>query len=79
MYISLEVDEAMLFHNIYSTFTGTPFYEVTRKDSYIEMQDFENLEIYDDVYDLNEIKTLIQSRMPDIVFIDFIQNIQTSG
>lgn len=79
MYISLEVDKAMLFHNIYAHYSQTSFYDVVKEESYIEMRDFEKLELYDSVYGLEEIKILIQAKLPDIVFIDFIQNIQTKG
>ncbi len=78
MYISLEVDKAMLFSNLLATYYNKDYWEILKEDFYYEMWDFENLEIYDDIYKLDDIKTMIKTKSPDIVFIDFIQNIQTS-
>ena len=33
--------------------------------------------ITDDIYDLDQIKKIVESRKPDVVFIDFVQNITT--
>jgi len=79
MYISLEVDKAMLFSNLLATYYNKQYYEVLKSDFSYDIEHFENLEIYDDVYKLQDIKTLVKSKMPDIVFIDFIQNIQEKG
>ena len=76
MYISLEVDKWMLFSNLLATYYNKQYYEVLISDFEYDISDFENLEIYDDIYKLSDIKTLVKSKMPDIVFIDFIQNIQ---
>lgn len=78
MYISLEVDKAMLFSNLLATHYDKEYNEIFKEDFYYNMWDFENLEIYDDIYRLDDIKTIIKTKNPDIVFIDFIQNIQTS-
>ena len=76
MYISLEVDKAMLFSNVLASYYDKQYHEVLSREFEYKLEDFENLEIYDNVYKLQDIKTLIKSKMPDIVFIDFIQNIQ---
>ncbi len=78
MYVSLEVDKAMLFSNLLSTYYDKDYWEILKEDFYYDMSDFEKLEIYDDIYKLEEIKTMIKTRSPDVVFIDFIQNVQTS-
>jgi len=78
MYISLEVDKAMLFSNILASYYGKQYHEILNEDFIYDMADFENLEIYDDLYKLEDIKTMIKTKAPDIVFIDFIQNIQAS-
>lgn len=47
------------------------------KDTQTDIMDFANLMIFDDIYTLPEI---IESSMlikPDVIFIDFVQNIQT--
>lgn len=79
MYISLEVDKAMLFSNILANYYKKQYHEILDEDFTYNLWDFENLEIYDDIYKLQDIKTLVKSKMPDIVFIDFIQNIQEKG
>jgi len=77
MYISLEVDKAMLLSNIIANYYNQNYYEVLKEDFFYQIADFENLEIYDNIYKLDDIKNLARSKKPDIVFIDFIQNIQT--
>jgi hypothetical protein len=66
----------MLFSNLLATYYNKQYYEVLKSDFSYDINDFEKLEIYDDIYKLQDIKTLVKSKMPDIVFIDFIQNIQ---
>jgi len=78
MYVSLEVDKAMLFSNLLATYYNKDYWEILNENFVYDMWDFENLEIYDDLYKLDDIQTMIKTRSPDIVFIDFIQNIQTS-
>ena len=75
MYISLEVDKGMLFKDLLTNYENKTTKEIMDSNYSYDMGNFENLEIYDNVYKLEEIKTLIKSKNPDIVFIDFIQNI----
>jgi len=75
-YISLEVDSWMLFKELLCCYYNKTTYEMTYKDYTYDISDFEKLNIYDDLYKLEDIKTLIKSNKADIVFIDFIQNIQ---
>lgn len=78
MYLSLEVDKAMLFSNLLANYYNKHYFEVLEPSFFYKMEDFENLEIYDNLYKLEDIKNVIRAKSPDIVFIDFIQNIQTS-
>lgn len=78
MYLSLEVDKAMLFSNVLANYYDKNYYDILDPNFFYKMEDFEKLEIYDNIYKLEDIKNIIRVRSPDIVFIDFIQNIQAS-
>jgi hypothetical protein len=41
-----------------------------------ELEPYENLMIRDDLYKLDDIVNCIENESADIVFIDFVQNIQ---
>ena len=43
------------------------------------IKDFENLTITDDLYKLDDIVKKIEDEKADIVFIDFVQNIEGKG
>lgn len=78
---SLEVDKWLLFANLYTCMQQINFWKVF-KDDYLfwdTLNVFENLEIIDDVYNLQDIKTICKIKNPDICFIDFVQNIQTKA
>jgi len=38
---------------------------------------YEKLKVYDDKYHLNEIKEITEREKPDVIFIDYIQNVRT--
>jgi len=73
-YYSLEVDSWMILLNLFANKENKPFsFELKSNLSF-----FKNLKIYDDIYNLTDIIENIEKESPDIVFIDFLQNIQTS-
>ncbi|PZM86345.1 hypothetical protein DLH72_01255 [Candidatus Gracilibacteria bacterium] len=78
-YYSLEVDKGFLFKDLLRNYYGKDDYEMTYKDSFYNLEDFENLKIYDSVKKFEDIKTMIKTNRPDFVFIDFLQNIQLGG
>ena len=45
----------------------------------VDVMDRANLFIFDTVYKLDDIEAIITQLKPDIVFIDFVQNIQTTA
>jgi len=45
------------------------------KDCFLDQ--FRSLSLYDSVFDIGEIESIIKRKKPDYVFIDFIQNVQT--
>jgi hypothetical protein len=64
----------MILLNLFANKENKPFsFELKSNLSF-----FKNLKIYDDIYNLTDIIENIEKESPDIVFIDFLQNIQTS-
>jgi len=47
------------------------------KNEDIDLIDFQNLIIFDDVYMLNEIIDISMLIKPDVIVVDFVQNINT--
>ena len=77
IFFSLEVDSWMVIKSLVQNYFDIPVSDLY--DWYdIAKDSFENLQIYDDVYDLEMIEMIVKKNKPDFVFIDFIQNIQTS-
>jgi len=74
LYFSLEVDKWFLLTDILSAYYSIPKSEVFNKS--INPNNFRNLKIYDDVLDLESIKQISRKENPDIIFIDFAQNVQ---
>lgn len=75
--LSLEVDEAMCFWNIVCARENVSMYEI---HNYVPAyQKYNNLTIRDDLYDLEKIGDFIMWGWYDIVFIDFVQNINAKG
>lgn len=75
--INLEVDSEHCFMNIvqavkWYTYKDMMNYEITDE----EIKFYENLIITDDLYKLDDIVARIESEKADIVFIDFVQNIE---
>lgn len=75
-YFSLEVKKWFLFKDILRNFYKKSDKEIIANNSKYPDEVY-NLRIYDNIYKLEEIKTLIKANRPDFAFIDFIQNIQT--
>ena len=80
VFFSLEVDSWMALLNIMINKYKIPFKEFTNMENIKDLWigDFDNLIIYDNVYQLEQINKLVHHNNPDYVFIDFVQNIQTS-
>lgn len=75
--INLEVDSAHCFMNIVQAVNNLNYkevmdYQITVKD----MDFYENLVITDDLYKLDDIIKKIEDEKADVVFIDFVQNIE---
>lgn len=77
-YISLEVDRWMLLLNLVCNMEQVEFWNV-RNWYKPDFTKYKNLKIFDTLYDLEEIEQVVLSQCPDIVFIDFVQNIKTKS
>lgn len=83
LFFSLEVTKERVAHNLMMSWYNKPYAYISRGqwigDSTFECWDFfsRKLEIVDDIYTLDGIVNFTRARKPDVVFIDFVQNIQT--
>ena len=73
---SLEVQKEMLFNSLLKSYYNVNQTQILKEDFVYDLWDFENLIVYDNIYKLQEIKTTAKEDAPDLIFIDFIQNIQ---
>lgn len=76
LFFSLEVQEQMLFAQLLKSYYDKNFQDISKDDFEFNMEDFSKLTIYSDVYDLNEICSITEQEKPDVIFIDFIQNVK---
>jgi len=80
LYFSLEVKKEFVFYNLLCNRYWLVFGDVARgcwhDDDITKIQEAD-IEIIDDKYKLEEILLYSESRKPDVIFIDFVQNIQT--
>lgn len=80
LYFSLEVKSQFVFYNLLCNRYWLDFWSVARgcwHDMDISKMQNADIEIIDDKYKLEDIILYTESRKPDVVFIDFVQNIQT--
>ena len=73
LFFNLEVDKWMCFLNICCNRYNLYSYEM--KEDKIDILDYTDLYIFDDVYNLDDITSITEEIMPDVVIIDFVQNI----
>ena len=80
IFFSLEVDSGMVLQNLMCNKYELQFKDFTDTWAINNLigRDYDNLKIYDTVYDLSRIEEIVKHYKPDYVFIDFIQNIQTT-
>lgn len=80
LYFSLEVKKEFVFYNLLCNRYWLDFWSVARgcwhDDDITKIQEAD-IEIIDDKYRLDDILLYAESRKPDVIFIDFVQNIQT--
>jgi len=75
LYFSLEVEKWLVLANIMASFYELDYSDVINNIT-PDKDDFENLKIYQNIFNLREIVSIIKEQKADIVFIDFIQNVK---
>lgn len=76
-FYSLEVDSWMLFLEIVWVIKWMTKQEVMNNIDNIDIKDYEDyLEVYDDIRSLEAIERNVMNEKPDVIFIDFVQNIE---
>lgn len=76
-FFSLEVDKWLLLQHLCCNRYNKYNYELT--DEIIKIKDFENLYIFDDLYEMWAIEQIILDFKPDVCIVDFVQNINVNG
>lgn len=82
LYFSLEVKKEFVFYNLLCNRYWLEFWDVARwcwHDMDISSIQWADIEIVDDKYVLNDILLYSEARKPDVIFIDFVQNIRTDN
>lgn len=80
LFINLEVVADECLRGIIQAHDNLDFKEYMNWDLTDErLDEYENLEIVDDLYKMDDIVKCIESSDADIVFIDFVQNIDAGG
>jgi KaiC/GvpD/RAD55 family RecA-like ATPase len=74
VFLSLEVDKWLLLQHLMCNKYNVYQQDLTKEMMNIE--DYKNLYIFDDLYKLDWIEEIINDFRPDYVFIDFVQNVQ---
>lgn len=83
LFFSLEVSKERVIHNLMMNWYDKDYWYIARwkwlEDTSFDSSEFfsKNIEVIDDMYNINQIINYTESRKPDAVFIDFVQNIQT--
>lgn len=77
LFISLEVDKGLLLQHLMCNMYNKYANELTDDD--IDLTDFDNLYIFDELYKLSVIEEVLYDFRPDVCIIDFVQNIQVDN
>jgi len=74
LFVNLEVDEWMCIMEVIKSYETLTFKDVMNWGG--DINNYKNLTIRDDLRNLDKICEVVEESKPDIVFIDYIQNIQ---
>lgn len=83
LFFSLEVTQDMVAHNLMMNMYNKDYFYISRwkwiDDPMIDPGEFfwKNIEIIDTIYHIDQIVQYTKARKPDVIFVDFVQNIQT--
>lgn len=75
LFLNLEVDTAMFMGNMICAMENISYHDMMQWHKY-KKKLYKNLIVYDNLYSMDEIENVVMDTNADIVFIDFIQNIQ---
>lgn len=78
IYFSLEVTKVRVAYNLLAHWYWKDYNTIAKAREMIDYSSYANnkIEVIDDMYDINEIVRYTELRKPDVIFIDFIQNIK---
>lgn len=78
-FFSLEVTEWILMSHLLRCYYNKTIEEVMHPDFVYDFEDFQNLTIYDNKRKMGDIEKIVKATTPDVVFIDFVQNVDIEG
>lgn len=80
-YVSLEVPKSVIMMNLIANRMGVNVWDIedgkVRPDS--DAMDFRGLTIVDDMHDWDAICEFVEKNAPDLLVIDYVQNIRVKG
>jgi len=78
IYFSLEVTATRVALNLLANWYDKDYYTIAKGKELIDFSEYynNNLEIVDYIYTIDEIIQYTEQKKPDVIFIDFIQNIK---
>ncbi len=79
MYFSVEVDTGLLLGYIAKAYYKHNFNEILSGKLVLNKEYFKNLFLYDGISNLDTIIKTIELEKPDVVFLDFVQNLNCPG
>lgn len=79
MYFSTEVDRGLLLCHLAKFVYRTSQDFIMKNPGQIDPSNFRNTLLYDNVRNLSDIDRMVRLERPDVVFIDFAQNVHCPG
>jgi len=76
LFISLEVESAVVLANVASSYLNKPYMDVLREGNCHQVLPKDLIRIVDDKYEFTEIADEVRRYSPDYVFVDFVQNVR---
>lgn len=78
IYFSLEVTKNKVLLNLLANWYNKDYYTIAKWKELIDFSDYSKnkLEIIDSIFDIKDIVRYTEIKKPDVIFIDFVQNIK---
>lgn len=79
-FFSLEVVKVKVLLNLLANWYKKDYYTIAKWKELIDFSDYyeNNIDIIDNLYDIKDIIRYVEVKKPDVVFIDFLQNLKWS-